>query len=87
MQAQEIISDLILSEKKMSMNYSTFASECVNERLRDTFIDLLTKGQKTQTELFKAAQQKGWYQVQPAEKQKVEQAFQKYTNQMPTIQG
>jgi len=85
MQAQEMISDLILSEKKMSLNYSTFASECVNERLRDTFVDLLVKGQKTQTELFKAAEQKGWYQTQAAEKAKIEQAYQKYTNQAPKI--
>ena len=85
MQAQEMVSDLILSEKKMSLNYSTFASECVNERLRDTFIDLLTKGQKTQTDLFKTAQKKGWYQVEAAEKQKIEQAYQKFTNQAPKI--
>ena len=84
MQTQEMMSDLILSEKKMTMNYSTFASECVNERLRDTFVDLLTKGHKTQTELFKAAQAKGWYQIHAAEKQKVEQAYKKYMNQAPT---
>ena len=30
MNDQERITDLILSEKKMSSNYDTFASECVN---------------------------------------------------------
>jgi len=87
MQAQEIMTDLMLSEKKMSTNYSLFASECVNERLRDTFVDMLTKGHKTQTELFKTAQEKGWYQVEKAEQQKIDQACQKFTNQAPTISG
>ena len=87
MQAQEIMTDLILTEKKMSTNYTLFASECVNERLRDTYLDILTKGQKTQTELFKTAQQKGWYQVEQAEQQKIRQAEQKFTNQAPTISG
>ena len=87
MQAQEIVADLLLSEKKMSTNYNLFASECVNERLRDTYLDILTKGQKTQTELFKTAQQKGWYQVEQAEQQKISQAEQKFINQAPTISG
>ena len=87
MQAQEIVADLLLSEKKMSTNYNLFASECVNERLRDTYLDILTKGQKTQTELFKTAQQKGWYQVEQAEQQKIRQAEQKFVNQAPTISG
>ena len=85
MQAQEMVADLMLTEKKMSTNYNLFASECVNEQLRDTYVDLLTKGHKTQTELFKAAQQKGWYQVEQAQAQKVSQAKQKYSNQIPAM--
>ena len=78
MQAQEVITDLMLTEKKMSGNYSAFASECVNEQLRDTYVDLLTKGHKTQTELFKTAQQKGWYQVKPAQDADIQAACQKF---------
>ena len=85
MQGQEIISDLILCEKKMSSNYDSFASECVNERLRDTFLDLLAKGHKNQTDLFKMAQKNGWSQTQNAEKQKIDQAYQKYSHQMPQM--
>ena len=81
---QEIITDLLLTEKKMSGNYNEYASECVNTQLRDTFVNMLTQGHKTQTDLFKTAQQKGWYQVEQAPTQKVEQAWQKYSNQAPT---
>ena len=44
MNDQERITDLILTEKKMSANYDTFASECVNVQLRDEFLKLLKPG-------------------------------------------
>lgn len=84
MKDQEMLADLLLTEKKMSGNYNEFASECVNTQLRDAFVSMLTQGHKTQTELFKAAQQRGWYQVEQAPAQKVSQAEQKFTNQAPT---
>ena len=58
MNDQERITDLILTEKKMSANYDTFASECVNVQLRDEFLKLLNQGHQTQTKLFQTAQQK-----------------------------
>lgn len=85
MQDQEMMADLLLTEKKLSGSYNEFASECVNVQLRDTFVDLLTKSHMTQTDLFKAAQQRGWYQVEQAPEQKVNQAMQKFTNQMPSM--
>lgn len=84
MKDQEIMTDLLLTEKKMSTNYNLFASECVNDQLRDAFVDMLTRGQKTQAELFKTAQQKGWYQVEQAPADKVSQAELKFSNQAPS---
>lgn len=83
MNDQERITDLILAEKKMSSNYDTFASECVSVPLRDEFVKLFTKGHETQTDLFKTAQQKGWYQVEQAPESKISTAYQKFTNQKP----
>lgn len=85
MKDQEVMTDLMLTEKKMSANYDTYASECVNTQLRDAFVNLLTQSHETQTNLFKTAQQKGWYQVEQAPTQKVDQARQKFTNQAPTL--
>lgn len=84
MKDQEMLTDLLLTEKKMSGNYNTFASECVNVKLRDAFVSMLTQGHMTQTDLYSAAQKKGWYQVEQAQAQKVSQAAQKFTNQMPS---
>ena len=85
MKDQEVITDLMLNEKKMSANYNTYASECVNTQLRDTFVKMLAQSHETQSRLFSTAQQKGWYQVEQAPAQKVDQARQKFTNQAPTL--
>ena len=85
MKDQEMMTDLLLTEKKMSGNYNEYASECVNTRLRDAFVSILTESHRTQTDLFSAAQQRGWYQVEQAPQQKVSQAQQKFTNQAPTL--
>ncbi len=81
---QERITDLIFSEKKMSDNYSIWASECTNLKLRDTFLTLLNQSHKTQTDLFTAAQQKGWYkQVPQAQPDQIQQAYQQFSTQSP----
>ena len=83
MNDQEHITDLILSEKKMSTNYDIFASECVNTRLRDEFVKILGQSHQTQTELFQLAQSNGWYQVEAAPAAKVSAAYTRFSNQKP----
>ena len=84
MNDQERITDLILSEKKMTANYNTFASECVDPQLRGEYLGILNKSHQTQSELFRAAQSKGWYQVEQAPQSKVGQAYTRFSNQQPT---
>ena len=84
MNDQERMTDFICSEKKMTSNYDTYASECVNMALRDDFLNILTKSHQTQSDLFRIAQTKGWYQVEPAPQSKVSQAYTKFSNQQPT---
>ena len=66
MNDQERVTDMILSEKKMSTNYNIFASECVDDQLRNEYLNILNKSHQTQTALFKAAKSKVWYTVEQA---------------------
>lgn len=86
MNDQERMTDFICSEKKMSANYDTFASECVSLPLRDDFLKIFNQSHQIQTDLFKLAQSKGWYQVEQAPQNKVSQAYTKFSNQQPTAQ-
>ena len=84
MNDQERLTDFLCSEKKMSANYDTYASECVNLSLRDDFLSIFNRSHQTQSDLFKLAQSKGWYQVEQAPQNKVSQAYTKLSNQQPT---
>ena len=83
MNDQERITDLILSEKKMSSNYDTFASECVDPQLRGEYLGILNKSHQTQSELFRAAQSKGWYTVEQAPQSKISEAYNKFNMEKP----
>ena len=83
MNDQERVTDMILTEKKMSTNYNTFASECVDDQLRDEYLKILNQSHMTQTALFKAAQAKGWYTVEQAPVSKVSEAYNKFNSQKP----
>lgn len=86
MTEQEYLTDLLMGEKKMTANYDTYASECVNTQLRDQFLQILNQNHKTQTELFNMAKEKGWYQVEQAPANKVGTAYQKFSNSKPSMQ-
>ena len=83
MNDQERITDLILSEKKMTANYNTFASECVDPQLRGEYLGILNKSHQTQSELFRAAQSKGWYTVEQAPQRKISEAYNKFNMEKP----
>ena len=85
MNDQERMTDFLCSEKKMTSNYDTYASECVNIPLRDAFLGLFNQGHHTQTELFQLAQSKGWYQPEQAQADKISQAYTKFSNQKPQV--
>lgn len=76
---KERLQDSIASQKLITSSYNTFASECVNMQLKNTFLSILDDEQKIQSELFQEMQGKGWYQTEPADGNKITQARQKYS--------
>jgi len=76
----EIVNDSIASQKLISSTYDTFANECATPNLRDEFMNILKDEHQIQSELFTEMQKRGWYQVTPADQQKVMQAKQKFQN-------
>ncbi len=83
MNDQERITDFLCSEKKMSANYDTFSSEAVNVKVKDAFMGLFNQSHQAQTQLFQMAQTKGWYSLEKAPAEKIDQAYTKYSNQKP----
>ena len=78
---KEILQDGLLSQKHISEGYNTYAGECVNEQLRSTFLNILNDEHAIQADMFCDLQSRGWYQVEPAQPQKVSSARQKFSQQ------
>jgi len=78
---KEILQDSIISQKLITESYNTFAGECVNEQLRTTFLNILDDEHRIQADIFCNMQTKGWYQTEPAQQQKIQQAKQKFSSQ------
>ena len=45
----------------------------------NAFLDALKQGQTIQSDLFSAAQSRGWYQTMPADGNQINQAYQKFS--------
>jgi spore coat protein CotF len=74
---QQILQDSLMSEKQMCGAYNTFAGECANDQLRGAMLNILTDEHRIQADIFKDMQTRGWYQVEQADQQKIQQTKQK----------
>ena len=74
---KEILNDFLASQKQIASSYNTFAGECVNPQLRSTFLNILDEEHRIQADLFDDMTVKGWYQVEQADRQKIDQTRQK----------
>ena len=78
---KEMLQDSLISQKLITGSYNTFAGECVNEQLRGAFLNILDEEHCIQADIFSELQSNGWYQVEPADAQKVLKARQKFSQQ------
>jgi len=78
LQDQEILTDMLTSEKQVSSHYNTFAGECSDRNLKNDMLNILRDGQAIQDTVFCEMHKRGWYPVPPAQQQMVEQARTKF---------
>ena len=81
MDEKQILQDSLISQKLISDSYNTYAGECTSQQLRSTMLNILDVEHKIQADLFSCMQSHGWYQVEPAPQQKIQQARQKFPAQ------
>ena len=81
MKEKELLQDGLLVQKHITDSYNTFAGECVNEQLRGAMLNILDDEHRIQADIFCNLQSHGWYQVEAAEQQKIQQARQKFAQQ------
>lgn len=77
---REILDDILSSQKHMTAGYNTFGNECVNEKLRSDFLNILRDEHNMQSSVFTQMQSRGWYPTTAAQQQKIDEAKTKFQN-------
>ena len=75
---REILTDVLTSQKQISAVYNTGGSECVNEKLRCDFLNILRDEHNMQSGVFAQMQQRGWYETPAAQQAKIDAAKTKF---------
>ena len=75
---KERLQDGLATQKSITAVYNMFTTECANPEVRGAFMSILKDEHDIQNEVFAEMQKRGWYQVQPAEQQKIQQARSKF---------
>jgi len=86
MNDRDFINDLLATEKYMTDSYSTTLNEASHQALYQDLLGIFTETQNMQRELYTVMFQKGWYKLEPAEQQKLQQSYQQfkgYATQFP----
>ncbi|MDR2515683.1 MAG: spore coat protein [Christensenellaceae bacterium] len=79
MSDKTMLTDMLGTEKRLVGLYATFLCECASEDLRQLFQSTLNSTSQDQHQTFCQMQQRGWYNIENAEAQKVNQARQELT--------
>lgn len=80
MQDRELLDDVLSAQKHITDIYNTYANECATAGIRDDMLCLLREEHDIQADIYNEMSSRGWYKVQPAEQQKIDQAKQKFQN-------
>ena len=77
---QEMMGDVLSSQKFMVNGYNTNATEASESCVKNTMMSLLDEEQVLQHEIFVEMQSRGWYQTETAPQNKIEETKQKFCN-------
>ena len=90
MNERDFTNDLLATEKYMTNSYSTYLNEASHEALYHDILAIFTETQNEQRTLYNLMFRKGWYKLDPAEDQQLQQKFQQfqgYSTQFPYGSG
>ena len=73
----ELLNDMLITEKNMIKNYSTFITETSCPEMRQVLTNNMTETARDQYNVFDTMRQKGYYQLKDAPSAEVIEAKQK----------
>jgi spore coat protein CotF len=86
MNDRDFTNDLLSMEKYMTSSYNTALNEASHQGLYQDLLSIFTETQNKQRELYNLMFQKGWYKLEEADQQKMQQSYEQhqgYSSQFP----
>lgn len=86
MNDRDIVNDVLAMEKYLAYGYNTAVNEASTDQLYQLQMKHLTEVHQAGRDLFNLMHQKGWYKIEGAENQKIQQQagqFSNYRTQFP----
>ena len=78
MNDSDMLNDIIISFKHLVSSYATALNEASNKNIYKLFFEAFDDSSKMQAELFDCSFKKGWYQLEVADENKIEKAYNKF---------
>ena len=75
---EEIMNDILSSQKHITGVYNTFSNECTHQALRNDFLNILREEHNIQVDVFTEMQKRGWYAQPEAQQQMIDQTKTKF---------
>jgi len=87
MNERDFLNDLLTTEKYMTTAYTQALHEASHQGLYNDLLSIFTETQNCQRDLYDLMFKKGWYSIEAADQQKLQQSYQQfqgYVNQFPS---
>lgn len=86
MNDRDFLNDILESEKNMSVNYTYALNEASNEDLFKRIYDMFIHIKEAQRNLFELSFKKGWYTLEKAEENKINEEINTLSNMFNEIE-
>ncbi|RIW38904.1 spore coat protein [Bacillus salacetis] len=86
MNDRDLVNDILSMEKYMTDAYCTALNEASHDALYHDLLTIFNETQNTQRSLYNSMFRKGWYSLEAADAQKLQQSYQQhqqYASQFP----
>ncbi|MDC3411996.1 spore coat protein [Aquibacillus sp. 3ASR75-11] len=86
MNDRDFVNDMLTTEKYITDSYSTALNEASNQAIYQDILTIFQESQDSQRNLYNLMFKNGWYSMEAADQQKIQQAYQQfsgYMNQLP----
>ncbi|KKI93387.1 hypothetical protein WQ54_03885 [Bacillus sp. SA1-12] len=80
MNDRDFVNDLLSTEKYMTGSYSTALNEASHQALYQDILTITNETQQAQRDLYNLMFKNGWYSLEAADTQKLQQSYQQFSN-------